>query len=107
MRMLDLKCATCDRIVIDHLEHDVDKTRPECCGLPMERVYLPTNRGTVLGDECDVWVKNGLCHSDGSARHFTSKEAMRKAADKAGQTNYVEHRGTRGGDRSPHTVRWT
>jgi hypothetical protein len=105
--MIDLKCATCDRIQPDHLERDEDKSRPDCCGAPMERVFLPTARGNVIGDECDIWVKNGLCNSDNTPRHFTSKEALRKAADKAGMTNYVEHKGSKGGDRSKHTVRWT
>lgn len=107
MRLLDLKCATCDRTVMDHLERDEDKSRPDCCGVTMERVFLPTGRGQVQGDECDVWVKHGICNPDGSARHFTSKQDMRRAADAAGQTNYVEHKGTKGGDRSRHTSRWT
>lgn len=107
MRMIDLKCVVCERIVLDHLERDADKTRPYCCDKRMERVHLPTARGTVIGDECDVWIKNALCHSDGSPRHFTSKEALRKAADKAGQTNYVEHRGSKGSDKSQHTTKWS
>lgn len=107
MRMIDLRCAKCERIQPDHLERDEDKTRPDCCGLPMERVFLPTERGNVIGDECDIVVRNGLCMPDGSPQRFRSKEALRKAEAKAGLTNYVVHRGTKGGDRSKHTSKWT
>lgn len=104
--MIDLKCGTCSRIQLDHLERDEDKTRPDCCGTSMERVFLPTNRGQVIGDECDVWVKNGICNSDGTPKHYTSKSQMRKAAEAAGQTNFVRHVGSKGSDKSKHTTHW-
>jgi hypothetical protein len=106
MRIIDLKCPVCDHITLDHLERDEDKTRPTHCEVAMERVYLPTARGNVIGDECDVWAKNGICNADGTPRHFTSKEAMRKAADKAGQVNYVVHNPPKGSDKSKHTSKW-
>lgn len=61
----------------------------------------------VVGDECDVLVRNGLCNSDGSPRRYTSKIEMRKEAERRGLVQHVEHLGTKGGDRSKHTVRWT
>lgn len=107
--MIDIQCVFCGNVVIDHLERDDDKYVPPClkCGSNMDRVFLPTNRGQILGDECDILIKHGLCLPDGSPQRFRSKEALRKAADKAGWTSYVEHKGTKGGDKSKHTTRWT
>lgn len=109
MRLIDLKCPKCERIQLDHLERDVETPRPVCCDQPMERVFLPTNRGQVIGDECDVWIKNGkgMINDDGSPKHYTSKTRLKEAAEKAGWTNYVVHRGTKGGDKSKFTDRWT
>lgn len=106
MRLIDLRCATCQRVQLDHLERDEDKSRPDCCGQSMERVFLPTNRGTVIGDEIDITVKNGLCHADGTPRRFRSRTELQKAEQAAGQMNYVVHRGTKDGDKSPHTSKW-
>jgi len=61
---------------------------------------------SVIGDEIDVWVAHGICNDDGSPRHFTSREAMKKEAEKRGWTNRVEHIGQNGTDKSKHTTRW-
>lgn len=111
MRMIDLKCTVCNALYLDHLERDEDKTLPNCteCFVEgkLERVYLPTHRGNVIGDECDVWIKNGLCNADGTPRHFTSKSDIRKAERAAGQMNFVRHVGSKGSDKSKHTVKWS
>lgn len=107
MRMIDLRCTVCSRIQEDHLERDSDKARPDCCGTPMERVFLPTQRGQVIGDEIDITIKNGLCHADGTPRRFRSRAELRRAETAAGMTNYVVHRGSQGGDKSKHTTRWS
>ena len=106
MRLIDLKCATCDRIQLDHLERDEPTPRPECCNAPMERVHLPTQRENVIGDEIDITIKNGLCNADGSPRRFRSRTELRKAEVKAGLTNVVRHIGRQGSDKSPHTTKW-
>lgn len=106
MRIIDLKCATCERIQLDHLERDEDKSRPDCCGTAMERVFLPTQRNNVIGDEIDVEIRNGLCMPDGSPRRFRSRTELRKAEQKAGMLNYVQHVGGKGSDKSTHTRRW-
>ena len=62
--------------------------------------------GIPVGDEIDVWIKNGLCHEDGSPKHYTSREQLNKDATEKGFTNYVVHQGGRGTDKSKHTVRW-
>lgn len=38
----------------------------------------------VIGDECDVMIKHGVCNEDGTPRRFTSKVAIRQAAYEAG-----------------------
>lgn len=61
----------------------------------------------VVGDECDVWVRHGICNPDGTPKHYTSKAAMREAATALGLENRVRHIPMRGSDKSPHTTRWT
>jgi hypothetical protein len=61
---------------------------------------------TILGDECDVTSRHGLCNADGSPRRYTSKSEMKREAEKRGMTNVVEHVGQRGSDKSPHTTKW-
>jgi hypothetical protein len=108
MRMIDLKCAKCDRIQMDHLERDENKSRPVCCETAMERVFLPTNRGQVIGDDIPggLEIKNGLCNADGTPQRFYSKSAIAKEAKKRGYESHVTHIGSKGGDRSRHTSRW-
>lgn len=60
----------------------------------------------VIGDECDVLVRHGLCNEDGSARRYTSKSEMKREAWKRGLQSHVEHKPLPGSDKSPHTTRW-
>lgn len=80
--------------------------RPPCpeCGEPTETLW--EGKRSVVGDECDVWIKNGLCNPDGTPRHYTSKEEIRRETARRGLVNEVKHVGVRGSDRSPHTTRW-
>lgn len=128
MRLIDLKCKTCATVVIDHFQRTSDEPLPACqalgasvpdasgdggtvvpCGGEMERVFLPTGRGTVIGDDIPggVDIKNGICHPDGSPRKFYSRSAIQRAAREAGYTNYVVHQPPPGSDKSKHTTRWT
>lgn len=116
MRLIDLKCPTCGHIVIDHFQRKSDELLPYCrertdgpllCGTLYERVFLPTGRGTVLSDECDVWVHHGICHENGDPRHYRFKSEMRAEAARRGLVNHVEHMpAKKGGDSSPHTSKW-
>lgn len=117
MPMYDYACSTCGRVATDVLEPvsapprvcgwDIVDGAPKRCEGVMDRVLMPTGRGTVIGDECDVTVRHGLCHSDGTPQRFTSKAAMRRQAEQRGLTNHVEHKpASRGSDKSPHTSRW-
>ena len=75
-------------------------------GIRMERAWIGGNGPKAIGDECDVWVKNGICWPNGEPRHYDSKSAMKREADAQGLVNRVRHIGTKGGDRSKHTSRW-
>ena len=77
------------------------------CQEKARRVLLPSTHGGVIGDEIDISIKNGLCNADGTPRRFRSRAELRRAEQAAGLTNVVEHRGSRGSDKSPHTTRWT
>lgn len=127
MRNIDLKCTACGHIVIDHLQRRSDEPLPTCpgrsfyeadaervltwgvsCGAPMERVYLPTQRGNVIGDDIPggIEIKNALCNADGTPRRYYSKSEIAREAAARGYTNLVEHKGSRGSDKSRHTSRW-
>ena len=34
----------------------------------------------VIGDECDVYIKHGICNSDGTPKRYRSKSEIRQAA---------------------------
>jgi hypothetical protein len=61
---------------------------------------------SVIGDECDVWVKHGICNLDGTARHYRSKSEMAKVAKERNVRPRVQHVGTKDGDKSKFTTRW-
>lgn len=105
MPMYDLACQQCGAQRIDVLQA-VEAEQPLCeCGAHFTRAWL-TKPSNVIGDECDVWVSNALCHADGSPRRFTSKAEMKRVAAEKGWTNYVQHIGAQGSDKSKHTSRW-
>lgn len=110
MRNIDIKCPECDEIVIDHFQRRSDEELPVCtaCHVRMERVYLPTRRGNVIGDDIPggIDIKHGICWPDGTPRRYYSKSEMKKEADRLGVYNKVEHRPIRGSDKSKHTTRW-
>lgn len=117
MPMYDLRCDACERIEKDVLEPLTaprrrcgDKTllagiTMECIG-KMQRVWLTGKSHHIVGDEIDVWVKNGLCWDDGSPRHFRSQKELDTVARKKGMENHVVHQGSKESDKSEHTVRW-
>ncbi len=91
-----MTCDRCFKAIEDETQHGVD-----LCP------YEPRSAGmNVRGDECDEWIRHGLCHEDGSPRHFTSKAEMARVAKEKGLFNYVTHVGARGSDKSPHTTKW-
>lgn len=110
MPMYDLKCSACAHEQIDVLEpidtNEHDRVCPHC-GLYSRviRAWLTKPSG-VIGDECDVEVRHGLCAPDGTPRRFTSKAEMAREAKARGLVNHVEHIGSQGSDRSKHTSRW-
>lgn len=105
MPCFDRKCKVCGHILADVIEPS-EPPKVDCaCGGETERVWLQ-KANAVIGDEIDVYIKNGLCHADGSPRRFTSREELRRAEKKAGLTNYVVHTTGPGTDKSRHTRKW-
>lgn len=96
----------------DHQARDVwreaDGSTPRCieCGSPTTRLFLPDGTADPHGDECDVWIRHGICHENGDPKHYTSKSEMAKEAKRRGVVPMVRHIGRRGGDRNPHTQRF-
>lgn len=105
MPMYDRYCYSCHETMPDCYEAITSNDIPCPCGGVFVRVMLPTKRA-VIGDEIDVDIKNGLCHADGTPRHFSSREELKRAEKAAGWTNAVQHIGAQGSDKSKHTVRW-
>lgn len=106
MPLYDLRCTTCGNVLIDVWERVEPTVRAHCeCGGVWERAML-TKASAVSGDEIHVEIKHGLCNPDGSAKLYTSKAELKRAEKAKGLTNYVVHRGSKGGDRSKHTSRW-
>src|ERR1700681_3513258 len=104
--MYDRKCPSCGAELIDCWE---PLTPPEIlcvCGQPTQRAWLHNQVSGVISDECDVWVKNGICNFDGTPRHYRFKSEMRAEAKRRGVVNHVEHVGLPGSDKSPHTSKW-
>lgn len=122
----DKRCNICGYTMIDVLE-PVNTPRQPCpnrtegqyacdngritfsqpCGGTLERAWL-TKPPSVIGDECDVWIKHGICNEDGTPRRYRSKAEMRLEAKRRGLINRVEHVGSPGSDknRHGHTTRW-
>lgn len=105
MPMYDRKCLSCEKVVVDCWE-SFSAPDPTCeCGGIQERKIMPTRRAGI-GDEIDVTIKNGLCNPDGSPRRYTSRAELRREEQRRGMENHVVHIGSRGSDKSKHTVRW-
>lgn len=108
MPMYDIECTQCKQQQVDVYE-PIDAPVVSCaCGGQMVRApWLSAKSSShVQSDECDIWVKHGICNPDGSPRHYTSKARMKREAEKRGLMNYVVHTPPPGSDRSKHTVRW-
>lgn len=109
IRFIDIVCsnAACMFSVVDQNVPYGD-VFPLCerCGAPTVRLWTAQGTAGVSGDECDVTIKHGLCHEDGSPRRFTSKAELAKAAKDKGLVNYVRHAPPPGTDKSKFTSRW-
>lgn len=134
MRYIDIECPHCLTRVTDYLQMVSTDPLPRCwvrqrkaliswrnpfvmeqgiavlrdCGARMHRIYLPTNRNNVIGDDIPggVLMHNVLCHADGTPRRFDTRNSIVKAAKAKGYTNYVVHQPPPGTDKSKHTTSW-
>ena len=106
MPMYDVRCPACGTQQIDVLQ-PIQCEQPLCaCGTRFERAWL-TKPANVIGDECDVSIRHGLCNEDGTPRRFRSKQDIKRAAKEKGWTPYVTHIPLHEGtDKSPHTTKW-
>lgn len=69
--MDEIKCEKCGKSLIIG-------SFPFC---PHEKSYASAHV-----DECDVWIRHGICNPDGSPKRYRSKSEMKKAAFEAGLT---------------------
>ena len=90
MPLYDRKCPNCGDTKINCWE-PMDSPPVICsCGARTERAWI-TNASSVIGDELDIEITNGLCNIDGTPRRYRSREEMNKEAKKRGFTQYVVH----------------
>ena len=108
--MYDLLCPRCKAQRIDVLQ-PIDAPDEWCAQCfdkgrlqVMQRAWL-TKPANVIGDECDVWVRHGICNPDGSPKRYRSKSEMHRAGKEKHLENRVEHI-TVDSDKSKHTSRW-
>lgn len=125
MPVFDFRCNLCNHTELDVFQHTYapflcvqripfeheDDAYPSSgshpCGGSMEKVLLPGKGTNVIGDECDIRIEHGLCHSDGTPRRFRSKAEIHRAAKEKGLVNYVQHVTPPHTDKSKFTTRWT
>lgn len=82
--------------------------RPPCptCGGATETLWRSSSN--VVGDECDVTIRHGICNPDGTPRRYYSKSEMVRVAKEKGLVNAVRHTTDprTGSDKSKITTRW-
>lgn len=105
MPLFDRRCPACLRQQIDCLEPSTPPIVLCECGQETERVWL-SKAPFVIGDEIDISVRHGLCHADGTPQRFRSRQELAREAKRRGFTNFVEHHGAAGSDKSKHTQKW-
>ncbi len=107
MPMYDRTGTLCSHRMIDcwePVEMPVDVPCPECGG-PTVRAWL-SKPAAVIGDECDITIKHGLCDANGNPVRYRSKAEIARVAKERNLSNRVEHIGAQGSDKSKHTARW-
>ena len=106
--MIDLRCPECNYIWEDFLlragMRPLPFTCPICRQKTLDKVMLKPP--SVHGDEIDVTINNGLCDADGEPVRYRSKTEIKRAAKEKGLVQWVEHKGTKGGDKSKVTQRF-
>jgi hypothetical protein len=70
--------------------------------------FEPRRANGVIPDDIPggVEIAHGICNADGTPRKYYSKSEMAREAKRRELTNFVQHVGERGSDKSPHTSRW-
>src|SRR5882762_7041683 len=83
MPRYDLICTNCKNEQIDIL-HSIHDPHPPCSSCGAKNETLWNQSASVAGDECDIYIKNGLCWPDGTPRRFRSKAEIKKLAFEKG-----------------------
>jgi hypothetical protein len=105
-RLIDITCTACDYTGVDKwLEPGEYPACPQC-GAATERVWSGRSSSAVIGDETDQWIEHGICHPDGSPKHYTSKSEIERALKAKGLTRAERHVGLPGSDKNKSTSRW-
>jgi len=85
---------------------------PACptCALPLVRTLLGGQTNAVKDDSIPggLWIRNGLCHPDGTPRRYDSWTEIHREAKRLGlepKVNHVTDPRT-GSDKSTFTTRW-
>lgn len=99
----------CGCTLIDVLE-PIQAPARHCAahGTLLRRAWL-TKFPSVIGDECDIWIRHGLCDPEtGQPVHYASKQEIKRETKRRGLINRVEHVGSPGSDknRHNHTTKW-
>ena len=105
-KLIDIKCGKCGEIQEDKYVDLTEMDAHECGGY-FERVVL-NKSAFAHGDDIPggFEVKHLLCYPDGTPKKFYSKKEIEREAAKRGYHNHVEHIGSKGSDKNPHTQRW-
>ena len=83
MPRYDLICKECKTEQRD-IVHSIHNNHPTCSKCGGENETLWSQAPSVASDECDVYIKHGLCWSDGTPRRFRSKSEIKQAAFEKG-----------------------
>lgn len=106
-RLIDIQCEKCETQLQDVWRETSELGACEACGDAMTRLYV-ARTGAAIGDDIPggVLMPNAICWPNGTPKRYYSKSEIAKAAKEAGYSNIVEHKGSKGSDKSKHTTRW-
>ena len=107
MPMYDLTCPS-HHVQRDQWLHIGE--RPPCpdCGAPTETLWDAMAAPGVIADSIPggIMIEHGLCNADGSPRRYDSHSEIRAECKRRNIVPMVDHVGSRGSDKSPHTTKW-
>ena len=90
MRMIDLRCPSCDHVWFDQLVHLADLPVCDECQVTTERAWF--SAPTVRPDSIPggLWIKHGLCNEDGTPRRYDSHSEITLECEKRGLVRWSD-----------------